>query len=172
MNLYLLQQYQFINTLYRNNSYTDILCNIDSFFDLLGVYVYPNWFESEIVDMKFYKYFTEIMLRQPQDKKPAEEGAELLKKYNCQIEYLKAEDFKAKQINSPKDVEWSGKLERYIPKLEKEKIWVVSVLIPNKYILNDELFNVGEIQKKLDLEQDTDVELAQDITDELNNEEG
>lgn len=172
MNLYLLQQYQFINTLYRNNSYTDILCNIDSFFDLLGVYAYPNWLEAEVVDMKFYKYFTEIMLRQPRDKKPSEAASELLKKYNCQIEYNKADDFKAKQINSPEDVEWSSKLERYIPKLDKEEIWVVSVLIPNKYILNDEIFNVGEIQKKLDLEQDTDAELKQDITAELNNQEG
>ena len=112
------------------------------------------------------------MLRQPRDKKPSEAASELLKKYNCQVEYNKADDFKAKQINSPEDVEWSSKLERYIPKLDKEEIWVVSVLIPNKYILNDEIFNVGEIQKKLDLEQDTDAELKQDITAELNNQEG
>ena len=49
---------------------------------------------------------------------------------------------------------------------------MVSVLIPNKYILNDKIYNVDEIQKKLDLEQDTDAELKQDITAELNNQEG
>lgn len=167
MNLYLLQQYQFINSLYRNDSYTDILCNIDAYFDLLGLYAYPNWFEAEIVDMKFYKYFTEIVLRQAKDKKPCDDGAEMLKKYGCRTEYKEASDFKSKDINSPEDVEWSGKLERYIPKLEKEEIWIVSVLIPNKYILNDNLYNITEIQKKLDLEQDTDAELRRGIEADL-----
>lgn len=163
MNLYLLQQYQFINALYRNESYLDILCNIDEFFDLLGLYAYPNWLEAEVIDMKFYKYFTDLSIRTKRDKMPDPAGSQLLLKYGCKVEYRKTEDFQTKQIKSREDMKWSDKLERYIPKLEKEKIWVVSILIPNKYIMTNDVYDIDSIQKKLDIEQTLDTSIKADI---------
>ena len=62
MNLYLLQQYQFIQRLYKNESYLDVLMNIDDFFDILHIYAFPNWLDAEVVDVKFMKYFTNIVI--------------------------------------------------------------------------------------------------------------
>lgn len=163
MNLYILQQYQFYNSIYRNDSCLDILCNISELFDLLGVYVYPNWYDAEVIDLKYYKYFTEILLRSPIKKMPHPNGSQVLLKYNCQVEYRKTKDYKMKNIESKDDMKWSDKLGRYIPKLEEEEIWVVSVLIPNKYILADNVYNIDDIQEKLDTEQETDSELQTDI---------
>lgn len=164
MNLFLLQQYQFMNTLYRNDSYIDILCNIDELFDSLGLYVYPNWYECEIVDLKFYKYFIEILLRSPLKKMPHPHGGNMLTKYGCEVKYHKTKDLKARDIESRDDVKWSTKLSRYIPKLDEEEVWIVSCLIPNKYIMTDNVYDIKSIQQKLDLEQETDSSLSADLT--------
>lgn len=171
MNLYLLQQYQFINSLYRNESYLDILCNIDEFFDLLGLYVYPNWLESEVVNMNFYKYFTDLTIRTKRENMPDPAGSQLLLKYGCKVEYRKTTDYKTKQIKSREDMKWSNKLGRYVPKLEKEDIWIVSILIPNKYIMSNDVYNIDSIQQKLDMEQNTDSSLKDEIMNGLGAEE-
>ncbi len=167
MNLYLLQQYQFINSLYRNDSYIDILCNIDEFFDLLGLYVYPNWFNKspEIVDMKFYKYFTELVIRTKREDMPDPKGAQLLLKYGCKVEYRKTTDYQTKEVKDRNDLKWSVKLGRYVPKVEKENIWIVSILIPNKYIMTNNVYNIDSIQQKLDMDQDADISMSAGMND-------
>ena len=63
MNLYLLQQYQFIQRLYKNNSYLDVMMNIDDFFDILNVYAFPKWLDAQVVDVTFMKYYTNVILK-------------------------------------------------------------------------------------------------------------
>ena len=64
MNLYLLQQYQFIQQLYNNSNYLDVLLNVDDFFDILHLYAYKNWLEAEVLDVKLMKYFVSIKINQ------------------------------------------------------------------------------------------------------------
>ena len=54
MNLFLLQQYQFINDIYKNENYLDVLMNIDDFFDIfVGGYLVISYFVEQIVPMPY-----------------------------------------------------------------------------------------------------------------------
>ena len=39
--------------------------------------------------------------------------------------------------------------------MEKKDIWLVDILIPNKHIINDNIYDLDAIQKKLDDENET-----------------
>ena len=62
MNLFILSQYKLIQELYKNDDFFEILINIDDFFDLINLYVFPNWLNAEVVDVDFLKYYTSITL--------------------------------------------------------------------------------------------------------------
>ena len=99
MNLYLLQQYQFIQRLYKNNSYLDVMMNIDDFFDILNVYAFPKWLDAQVVDVTFMKYYTNVILKADRDDKnkekymcPDPKAGVLLTKYDCKVEYIKSNE--------------------------------------------------------------------------------
>lgn len=162
MNLYLLQQYQFIQRLYKNESYLDVLMNIDDFFDILHIYAFPNWLDAEVVDVKFMKYFTNIVIKSPrsddkkEDKCPDPKAGVILTKYDCKVEYTKSYEMLPVDVKSEKDVIVDNKTGRQRPKLKKEKIWLVDILIPNKHIINNNVYDLEAIQNKLEDDQDTD----------------
>ena len=59
-------------------------------------------------------------------------------------------------VKSEKDVVVDNKTGRQRPKLKKEKIWLVDILIPNKHIINNNVYDLEAIQNKLEDDQDTD----------------
>lgn len=156
MNLFLLQQYQFINDIYKNENYLDVLMNIDDFFDILNLYVFPNWFDAEVVEVKFLKHFTNIVLKTPRDKKPDEKGSVLLSKYDCLVKYKETYEYLPKEYKSEKDVKYNTRTGKIEPIMEKKDIWLVDILIPNKHILNDNVYDLDAIQKKIDDDKEVD----------------
>lgn len=165
MNLYLLQQYQFIQRLYKNENYLDVLMNVDDFFDILHIYAFPNWLDSEIVDVKFMKYFTNIILKSPrsddkkEDKCPDPKAGIILTKYDCKVDYIKSYETLPKEVNSENDVVIDDKTGKQRPKMERKKIWLVDILIPNKHIINDTVYDLEAIQNKLEDENDEEENL-------------
>lgn len=166
MNLYLLQQYQFIQRLYKNNNYLDVLMNIDDFFDILHIYAFPNWLDAEVVDVKFMKYFTNIVLKAPrndknkkEDRCPDPKAGVILTKYDCKVEYIKSNETLPKEVDSEKDVVVDQKTGKQRPKMERKDIWLVDILIPNKHIINDTVYDLEAIQNKLEDEDETDENL-------------
>lgn len=163
MNLYLLQQYQFIQKLYNNNNYLDVLLNIDDFFDILHLYAYKNWLEAEVVDVKFMKYFTSITLKALRDDKdkskdmcPDPKGGILLTKYDCKVEYTKTTEKMPREIKDKNDVVLDKKTGKYRPKIDTNKIWLIDILIPNKHIINNTVYDLQAVQDKLDDEKEID----------------
>lgn len=165
MNLYLLQQYQFIQRLYKNENYLDVLMNIDDFFDILHIYAFPNWLDSEVVDVKFMKYFTNIILKSPrsdnkkEDKCPDPKAGVILTKYDCKVDYIKSYELLPKDVESEKDVVIDDKTGKQRPKLERKNVWLVDILIPNKHIINDTIYDLEAIQNKLEDENEEDENL-------------
>lgn len=165
MNLYLLQQYQFIQRLYKNENYLDVLMNIDDFFDILHIYAFPNWLDSEVVDVKFMKYFTNIILKSPrsdnkkEDKCPDPKAGVILTKYDCKVDYIKSYELLPKDVESEKDVVIDDKTGKQRPKLERKNVWLVDILIPNKHIINDTIYDLEAIQNKLEDENEKDENL-------------
>lgn len=160
MNLYLLQQYQFIQQLYKNNNYLDILLNIDDFFDILHIYAFSNWLDAEVVDVKFMKYFTNIILKSPRDdnkkkdKCPDPKAGIILTKYDCKVEYEKTTEIVPKEVSSSKDMVYDKKTGRERPKMETKKIWLIDIMIPNKHIINDNVYDLDAIQQKIEDKDD------------------
>ena len=165
MNLYLLQQYQFIQRLYKNENYLDVLMNIDDFFDILHIYTFPNWLDAEVVDVKFMKYFTNIILKTPrsdnkkEDKCPDPKAGVVLTKYDCKVDYIKSYELLPKDVESENDVVIDDKTGKQRPKLERKNIWLVDILIPNKHIINDTVYDLEAIQNKLEDEDEEDENL-------------
>lgn len=169
MNLFLLQQYQFINDLYKNSNYLDILMNIDDFFDILNVYAFPNWFDAEVVKVNFLKHFTNIVLKTPRDKQPHPKGSILLSKYDCIVKYKPAVEYLPREYKTEKDVKFNQRTGKYEPIMEKKKVWLVDILIPNKHIINDNVYDLESIQKKIEEDNDTEENLESVVSngDEL-----
>jgi hypothetical protein len=166
MNLFILSQYKLIQQLYKNESYLDSLINIDDFFDILNLYVFPNWLDCEVVDFKYLKYFTNIKLKAPYKKMPHPKGAVLLTKYDCQVKYIKTTEYLPKDINSIKDTYLDKKTGKRNAKLEKKKVWLIDILIPNKYLYNEELYDLESVQDKIKDEKETNDDMENLLTND------
>ena len=150
MNLYILQQYQFIQNLYQDETYLDVLMNVDDFFDILNLYAYPNWYECEVVNMKCMKHFTNVILKQDRDKMPHPKGGILLSKYDCIVKYKKTTEYLPKEYEDIEDMEVDPKTGKKYPKMEEHKVWLIDILIPNKHIINDVVYDLESIQRKIE----------------------
>lgn len=166
MNLFILTQYKLIQELYKDNNYLDTLINIDDFFDILNLYVYPNWLDMEVVDVKFMKYFTSLQLKSPYNKMPHPKGAVLLTKFDCQVKYKETYEYVVKEVNGIDDTYVDKKTGDRRPKVEKKKCWIIDLLIPNKHIINDEVYDLDDAQEKIEGDQEENEDLENVITND------
>lgn len=155
MNLFILSQYKLIQQLYKNESFLDTLINIDDYFDILGLYIFPNWLDCEVVEVKYLKYFTNIKLKSPYKKMPHPKGAVLLTKYDCQVKYIKTTEYLPKEVNGIDDTYIDKKSGERKPKVEKKQVWIIDMLIPNKFLFNDDVYDLNDVQNKLKDQQET-----------------
>lgn len=155
MNLYILQQYKFIQQLFKHSSLLDVLVNIEDFLDLLGLYSYENWEKGQIVGTEFKKYFANLILKYPYKDMPNPKAKKLLEKYNCIVSFKEADDyFPIKKIENSDETFIDDRTEQRRNKTKKEKVWIVDILIPRKYIENDTLYDLDSIQQILDDEEE------------------
>lgn len=172
MNLFILSQYKLIQQLYKDSSYIDSLINIDDFFELINLYAFPNWFDMEVVDLKFMRYFTSLTLKCDYKNMPHPKGATLLTKYNCQVKYKRTNEYITKEIEDIDDTYVDEKTGKRKPKLIKKTVWIVDILIPNRLIVNDDIYNLDEIQAEYENnKEETDAREPQ-IDDLEMNEQG
>lgn len=156
MNLFILSQYKLIQELYKNDDFFEILINIDDFFDLINLYVFPNWLNAEVVNVDFLKYFTSITLKTPYDKMLHPKGAQLLLKYDCQVKYRETYEYVPKEVKDVSDTYLDRRTGERRPKAEKKKCWIVDILIPNRYLINDNVFDLEGVQMKIKDDQNAE----------------
>ena len=159
MNLYILQQYKFIKQLFKNEQLIDMLIAMEDFLDIIGIYSYENWEKGQIVGSEIKKYYTILTLKFPYNDMPNPKVKKILEKYKCLVAFREADDYQP--IDNPKETD-----DTYIDtntgqrknKIKKEKIWLVDIMIPRRYIENDTLYDLDAIQEFLDEEKEEDNE--------------
>lgn len=149
MNLFILTQYKLIKQLYRNKDAMDIMLSVEDFFDVLNLYVFPNWFDAEVVDLDSRKYYTIVTLKTPYEKMPHPKGAVLLTKFDCKVEYKETTEAVMRDVVTISDEYYDAVNDKYRPKIDKKKCWCVTVMIPNRLIMNDNVFDLELAQKKM-----------------------
>lgn len=111
------------------------------------------------------KYFTNIILKTPrsdnkkEDKCPDPKAGVVLTKYDCKVDYIKSYELLPKDVESENDVVIDDKTGKQRPKLERKNVWLVDILIPNKHIINDTVYDLEAIQNKLEDEDEEDENL-------------
>ena len=71
-----------------------------------------------------------------------------------------------REINDVDDTYVDKKTGKRKPKVDKEQVWMIDILIPNKYLYNDEVYDLNNVQDKLKDEQETNQDMENMITNE------
>ncbi len=118
--------------LHKHTNLTDILIQIEDFFDGLDLYVFANWFKGEIhKGPEIRRYWVDITLLYPYEDMPDPQGGIRLLKHGAKVAFRKELREKALEIESQEDyrAERRGK-----PQIAEEPVWLVEVSIPRKFI--------------------------------------
>lgn len=170
--------------LHKHTNLTDILIQIEDFFDGLDLYVFANWFEGEIFKgPEIRRYWVDITLLYEYEQMPDPQGAVRLQKHGADVYFEKELKEKALSIETQDDYR---KGQKGKPKIVDEPVWLVHISIPRKFIeelddddleLYDDDVNAEDVSDardenvdqedafKDDDAEDTDAAAADDSTD-------
>lgn len=154
MNLFILQQLNFTKSLFQHDDLLDVLISVEDYLDITGLYSFLNWEKGQVCGCKVFKYYVNLMLKYPYDDMPDPKAMKLLKSFGCKVAFKEMYDYKPMKKVEDKD-------ETYIDdntgtrknKVKRERIWFVDIMIPRKYIENEELFDLDAIQEYMESEE-------------------
>lgn len=142
-----------------SSSLTDILIQVEDFFDSLDLYVFKNWFDGEIVDgPEVRRYWVGITLQFDYTDMPDPLGGARLCARGCEVYYQKAKKEEPVEIVTPDDFRQDGRHAK--PEMELKDIWLVEIRVPRRFI-NDVDASDLELASENDIEEE-DVVDAQD----------
>jgi len=118
--------------LHKHANLTEILIQIEDFFDGLDLYVFKNWFEGEVYKgPEIRRYWVDLTLMYPYKMMPDPQGAMRLIKHGAKVNFSKS----LKEVSVPSDMEdEASQIEQNNPESVEEPIWLVSISIPRKFI--------------------------------------
>ena len=136
---------------YDNSIMLDTAIAIDGFFeDIACLYPYENWFDGEIVaGPSVKKYWVTIILKYDYDNMPEPAGAKVLCKLGCKVFYKKFQHKVGVPVVGPQDLD----SQRHRQKTTLEPCWLVKIVIPKKFIENEELKDMDQLDNEVDVEQ-------------------
>jgi len=138
-----------IQDIYMSDSALSTLLDFERVIDELGVYVFQNWKNGELVAGPAYeKYFVTCTFMWPRKKMPDPRGGEQLLNYNCEVLFKRDHlEFPIKP-KSPSDYRPNTKM----GKLKKTPIWLVTITMPKKLMTEIHQGSVEVESENLDLE--------------------
>lgn len=175
-----------VKRLHQHNSLTDILIQVEDFFDNLDLYVFQNWLEGEVFEgPQIKRYWVNLTLKYKYEDMPDPQGAIRLLKHGAKVLYRKEEEEVPIPIKNAGDYRPGepGK-----PRMTTETVWLIDISIPRKFIeelddadlatFDDEEINTDDISDARDDNIDQDdmfkddaLEDDADATEEANDEE-
>lgn len=153
-----------IKKLFTRKSLLDVAIQIENFFDSMNLYVYPNWFEGELVagpDLK--RYWVNVTLKYDYDQMPDPKGAVVLNNVGVITKYEQTIEKDPMTVRKPDDYAPGT----HKPKLEDKKIWLVSLQIPRRVIDEADLEDLDVVNTEIDTDdaadaEDTDVQFGKE----------
>ena len=145
-----------IERLFKQKSLLDIAIEVEKFFDDNNIYVYPNWFDGELVDgPNISRYWVTLTLKYAYKKMPDPMGARILHDVGVKVKYIKDIIMQPIKIEKPSDYRPNSKK----PKLLPQKVWYIELKIPRRFIDDIDYNELEEIDDEVDID---DIESATD----------
>lgn len=118
-----------IQNVYENDPVFTILKDYERVLDELGLYVYDNWEDGEIVSgPNVSRHFVECTFMYARDNMPDPMGGKRLLDYDCKVSFKKDHVIEPRKIIEPDDVRPGTKK----GKLDKLPVWLVTIIIPKQ----------------------------------------
>ena len=122
-----------IQNVYENDPVFSVLKDYERVLDELGLYVYDNWEDGELVEGPVIgRHFVQCSFMYPRDKMPDPMGGKRLLDYDCKVTYKKDHLIEPRKIIEPDDVRPGTKK----GKLDKLPIWLVTIVVPKQLMKN------------------------------------
>jgi len=140
--------------IFMTDSAVSSLLDFERVLDELDLYAFANWKQGELVEGPVYeKYFIKCTFMWPYKKMPDPNGAKRLTEYDCEVTF--AEDYfeHPTKVKTPNDFKPGTK----VPKLVKSPIWLVTIVMPKKLMVDIEQGALELESGTIDLE---DVDMA------------
>ena len=120
-----------IEKLFKQKTLLDVAIEVEKFLDFMNIYVYPNWFEGELVDGPIVsRYWVTITLRYEYKKMPDPMAARIMHDVGVLVNYKKDVIMEPIKIKGPEDFRPNSKKPKLLPK----PIWHVELKIPRRFI--------------------------------------
>ena len=132
-NLDTLDVIKTLQNIHENDKAFHILKDFERVIDNLGLYVFDNWENGELVQGPIIKrHWVKCTFMWPRKKMPDPAGGKILADYDCKVGYEKSFIIKARQIRKPSDIRPGTKK----GKLDKLPVWLVHIAIPKSLMLD------------------------------------
>ena len=124
---------QNLSSIYESDRSFAILKDFERVIDELGIYVYQNWDEGELVEGPIVdRHWVKCTFMWPEKEMPDPMGGKRLLDYDCKISYEKSHIIKPRKIKKPDDIRPGTKK----GKLDKLPVWLVHISMPKKLIIS------------------------------------
>jgi hypothetical protein len=132
---------QVVKRLDDNPDLVDVLISIEDYFDRNNLYVFKNWIDGELVDGPYVEpYWVKVTFKWPYKQMPDPSGGKRLLPHGTKILYHRDYENVPQPIKKPDDYEPGT----HKPKIKKEKIWLVEMMIPRRFLdeINDKVMDL------------------------------
>jgi hypothetical protein len=140
---------QVIARLSDNTDLVDVMIAIEDYLDSNDLYTFKNWINGEIVAGPFVKkYWVKVTLKWPHNEMPDPSGGLRLLKHGTKIAYKLSHEEVPVEVKSQNDYQPGTKK----PRMKKEKIWLVELTIPRRFVesINKETMDLYDEEVDLD----------------------
>lgn len=122
-----------INRINDNPDLVDIMIGIEDYLDRNDIYAFKNWILGELIDGPHIKpYWITVSFKWAYEKMPDPMAGLRFLPQGTQIQYRQDEENVPQPIKEPSDYDPGT----HKPKIKSEKIWVVEIKIPRRFIEN------------------------------------
>lgn len=120
-----------VQSIYEGETSFSVLKDFERVLDELGLYVYKNWEDGEIVEgPEIERHWVTCSFMWPKEAMPDPMGGKRLLDYDCKVSYKKDFLVTPRKIEQPGDIRPGTKK----GKLDRHPIWVVKIQMPKSLI--------------------------------------
>lgn len=138
-----------LKRLFKQKSLLEIAIQVEKFLDSMNVFVYPNWFDGElVVGPNLQRYWVTVSFKYDYEKMPDPRAAKILAKVGVRCKYIKETEQVPVEVKTQAD--YRPGINK--PKLENKDVWLVELKIPRRFLDEDSLDDLETIDDEVDVD--------------------